>query len=80
MSLPLPRLSCALVGLVTIAYVVSAQDLGPSAASVIDLIDLETGARTTIPHGDGSDLQPVWSPKGDRLAFVRTSMENETPL
>jgi Tol biopolymer transport system component len=69
-SLPLPRLSCALVGLVTIAYVVSAQDLGPSAASVIDLIDLETGARTTIPHGDGSDLQPVWSPKGDRLAFV----------
>ncbi len=66
----LTPIACTCAVLAALALAEGPRAWTSERATTIDLVDLTTGARARIPHAGGNDLEPVWSPQGDRLAFV----------
>jgi len=46
-------------------------DMASAPISVICTLDLDTGVRSTLPHGGANARLPLWSPDGSALAFLR---------
>jgi dipeptidyl aminopeptidase/acylaminoacyl peptidase len=44
----------------------------PNSVTDIAVYDLASGRETVITH-QGQDVQPTWSPRGDRIAFLNTN-------
>ncbi len=61
----------------TIAYSAGSSPIGVPGIRLLSLADLSQRTITTPPPHGGGDLEPVWSPDGKHVAFIRVSQTQE---
>lgn len=59
----------AIVGIAVIAYMVSACSWFDGGPAPISDPDVESGRLVRLTHNDSTETNPVWSPRGDKIAF-----------